>query len=538
MTKEILGHMTGVPLGNVAPLLLPWLPDPWGMLRPALSVDAMRLSAELAADTYAMEVEEWLRAGWRDVTIQVDGDLTDGVEQDAKGARPVEKLFSALKLKLVQTRLKPRGPLGQMTGALRQLDGSDTGKALVMIHPSEDGRWVVAISFMGTGEQMYDWFSNFRMSSEGGMHRGFVQLTQQFENNEENVSFPETARALGLEKLTLRHILEEMRHPNSRFVLWLTGHSQGAALMQIYCRRKIEEDGVLPRHILGYGFASPSVATGDAVAAPGAYPLYHVINQDDLVPRMGAMVHLGLLLQYQPDSAMRQTCYGWAMDEESLRRRALVQPIVNYMSDTPRCIETAMAYMNVLAQQSADDIAESLGVVGIHPALMKVADVADHGVDRLLRYVNRRLAAAYTSITGETMDRTRLADIQTVIAAVMEAIGVKSFATTLATFLGAPHALAPKSKAHTPAYVYIVQEAAEKLQPMQWLKGTPPRLLKAGVAPAAADSLLNRRRLPALRKARTGRSISQQRSRTDTRHHAAVPVQGSLRTGETMVLHK
>lgn len=537
MGKAKLERMTGLALDSVTPLLLPWTPDPWGVLRPPVSVDAMRMSAQLAADTYEMNVQPWLDAGWRDVTIQVDGEITGGVEQDAADARPVDKLFSALKLRLVQQKLKQRTPLGQVTGALRQIDASDTGKALVMIHPADDGRYVVALSFMGTGEQLYDWFSNFRMSSEEGLHKGFLQLTRQFEDNEDSVTFPETAQELGLENLTLRHVLEEMRHPNSRFVLWLTGHSQGGALMQVYARRKIEQDGVLPRHIVGYGFASPSVATGTAVDAPGGYPLYHVINADDLVPRMGAMVHLGVLLQYRPDEAMRRACYRWAMDEQSLRDRALVQPIVNWMSTTPRCIETGVAVMHVLAQQSPEDVAESLGAVGLHPALLKVADLADQGVDRLLRYVGRRLSAAYVSIAGEEIDRRRIADLETMIAAVMAEIGVKRFMLTLSAFMVDPHAIT-FGRGVIPSYIYIVMKGMDVLEPMQWLRGAPPMILKAGRAEPVRDGLINRRRLPTLRQNRRGRSISAQRGRNDTRHRAVTPVQGSLRPGETMILHK
>ncbi|MBR4081270.1 MAG: hypothetical protein IKK21_05755 [Clostridia bacterium] len=537
MAKAKQMRVSGVSLDNVTPLLLPWLPDAWGMLRPPVSVDAMRMSAQLAADTYAMNVEPWLQAGWRDVTIQLDGELTGGVEQEVTGTTAVDKLFSALKLRLVQSRLKQRNAIGQVTGALRQIDGSDTGKALVMIHPAPDGRYVVAVSFMGTGEQLYDWFSNFRMSSEEGIHRGFLQLTRQFEDNEQSVVFPETAQELGLETLTLRHILEEMRHPNSRFVLWLSGHSQGGALMQVYCRRKIEEDGVLPQHIVGYGFASPTVATGTAVNAPGNYPLYHVINADDLVPRMGAAVHLGVLLQYRPDDAMRRACYTWAMDETSLHDRGLVKPIVDWMTSTPRCIETGVAYINALAGQNSADVAESLGAVGLPPALMKVADIAELGVDRLLRYAGRRLAAAYQSISGEEISRARIADMEAMITSVMDEIGVKRFALTLADFLTDPHTI-NSTRTTSPAYLYIVQYAMDALEPMQWLRGAPPMMLRAGRAQPERTGLNNRRRLPALRQIRRGRSITALRGRTDTRHHAAAPVQGSLRVGETMILHK
>ena len=72
MVNLVRGAGTGVPLGNVTPLLLPWARDPWGALRPPVSVEAMRLSAELAAATYHMDIEPWVQAGWRDVTIQVE----------------------------------------------------------------------------------------------------------------------------------------------------------------------------------------------------------------------------------------------------------------------------------------------------------------------------------------------------------------------------------------------------------------------------------------------------------------------------------
>ena len=169
-----------VDLGNVTPLTLPWTADPFGYLRPPLSVEALRLSAELARCTYTMSVDRWVQAGWRDVTIQVDGSLTEGVDADAGW------LKSRWRLHRVRSRIRQRNPIGQVMGAIRQKDKSDTGKVLVMLHPAPDGRYVVAISFMGTGGRFYDWFSNFRMTSEGGVHKGFLQLPRQFEDNEED----------------------------------------------------------------------------------------------------------------------------------------------------------------------------------------------------------------------------------------------------------------------------------------------------------------------------------------------------------------
>ena len=185
--------LTGVDLSQTASLLLPWTHDPWGKLRPPLSEEALCMSAELASAAYGMAIEPWVEAGWRDVTIQVDGELT--------ALPPNNPLSAEWRKYWVRARLKPVSALGQMLGALRLSSSNNTtGKAVVMLHPALDGRYVVAVGFMGTGSRFYDWFSNFRMTTQDGMHRGFLELARQFEANEEKISFPETAEELGLEK--------------------------------------------------------------------------------------------------------------------------------------------------------------------------------------------------------------------------------------------------------------------------------------------------------------------------------------------------
>lgn len=540
--QYVCGPVTHVDIGNTSPLTLPWVQDPFGALRPPLSLEAMRMSVELAGATYGMAVEPWLRAGWQDVTIQVDGNLTSGIgEADEERPRAMTRLKSAWRMHRVRARMRQRNPIGQVVGALRQLEKSDTGKVLVMDHPTSDGRWVVAISFMGTGARFYDWFSNFRMSSEEGMHQGFLQLTRQFEDNEEDVTFPRTAQALGLESLTLRQVVEEARNPNSRFILWLVGHSQGGALMQLYCRHKLLEDGVLPRNILGYGFASPSVAEGMAVADPGAYPLYHIINSDDLVPRMGAQVHLGLLLCYRAGEDIRRQCYSWPRDERSVRNRMAVRPLLSAMQDTPSCIEAAVAYFHVLEQRTPEDMLAGLnGPSERHQALRRMLNAADSRVDAVLRYLCRHLEAAHQSITGQPIDRGHVGEMQERIAAVVEQMGVKAFMTALQQLMAYPHTCVGRKGALTGAYPYITLFGAEELRPAVWQPGRPPKLVMAdGQQQAApektAPALLNRHRPSATRLCRGARRYSQLRGRMDTRHRAAMPHRGTLKPGEKMI---
>lgn len=528
-----------VELSNVTPLMAAWVSDPWGKLRPPLSMEAVEMSAMLAQATYRMDVEAWLQAGWRDMTIQVDGELTDGVEPGEKSG--MQRLASAWRMFRVRQRIKGGNPLGEVMGALRQREKSDTGKAVVMIHPAGLGRYVVAISFMGTGERLYDWVSNFRMTAEGGVHKGFLQLTRQFEDNEEDIDFPETARELGLERLSLRHIIEEMKNPNSRFTLWLSGHSQGAALMQIYVHHKITEDGVLPRNVVGYGFAAPSVMSGLAVDDPAAYPLYHVQNSEDAVTRMGAQVHLGVCLMYPTTETLRRCCYSWSTETTASRNRQLVARTFRYMTDTPGSIEATMAYLNVLSSYTPEDILEALGTLGVRLPMKKLVTVADERVDALVRTANRHMGAAYASITGKPINVRRVAAIQAEIAEIIGQIGLKAYTNAQLELLNQPHRISMPEGAKISPYMYIARHGVEQLIPAIWHSGRPPRMVLASrevgqpVNDGTQPELFNRRMSTPPRRVHRHPRYADPRQRSNTRHITPTLKPGALMPGERIV---
>ena len=528
-----------IDLSNVAPLMAAWTGDPWGKLRPPVSVEAVEMSALLAQATYRMDVDAWVAKGWRDVTLQVDGDLTDGVEPGEKNG--MQRLASAWKMFRVRQKIRGGNPLGEVMGALRQREKSDTGKAVVMIHPAGLGRYVVAISFMGTGERLYDWLSNFRMTAEEGAHKGFLQLTRQFEDNEAEIDFPETARELGLEKLTLRHVLEEMRHPNSRFVLWLSGHSQGAAVMQLYAHHKMVEDGVLPRNLVGYGFASPTVMSGLAVDDPSAYPLYHVQNTEDIVTRVGAQVHLGVCLMYRAGADLRGCCYGWSTDPAACNNRQLVARVFRHMQDTPTCIETTMAYLNVLASFKPEDMTEALGALGVYAPVKKLMNAADQRVDNLLRTAQQHMAATHVSIAGKPVDMQRVAEIQAEITEIVNHIGLKAFTNAQMELMGQPHRLNMQESGRISPYMYIARHGVEQLIPAIWCSGRPPRLVYASrQVGSAADvtpqaELFNRRMVTPQRRMHRHPKCALPRKRNDTRHTTMTLEPGSLKPGERIV---
>lgn len=538
--EQTRGEATSVDLGNVIPLTLPWVSDPWGRLRPPLSVDALRLSLELAESTYRMEVNPWMRAGWRDITIQVDGNLTDGFEYTHGEKSAMEWLSSAWKLHKVRRRMRQRNPIGQVMGALREKEKSSTGKVLVMIHPAQHGRYVVAIGFMGTGGRLYDWFSNFRMSAENGVHQGFLQLARQFEGNETDIDFPETARELGLERLTLSHVLEEAKSPNSRFTIWLAGHSQGGALAQVYAYHKIQEDGVLPSNMVGYGFASPSVMTGRAMAEPSAYPLYHIINSDDVVPRMGSQVHLGVCMLYPAGEELRRRCYSWPRDEQSIHRRMMVRPVVRRMTDTAACIEVLTAYLTELSLRSGEEIIDGLNMLEAHLPVKRIAAAADSRLDALLRFICRHMAAAYESITGEAMNPARIDEHRALLKQVIDELGVKVFSETLMQLMGQPHHISARHEAYMGAYAFIAMQGVEELIPAVWQGGEKPMLVRAareltGDKQERQASLNNRRRNTPTRREHQHPRYADPRPRKDTRRCPPTLRPGSIKAGEKVV---
>ena len=465
MAEWVPGPLTGVDLTRTEAFCLPWEMDPWGRVRPMLSVDALQMSAELSAACQSLNITPWLRAGWREATVQVDGELTR-LETDWQG------LSAKWQRQLIRSKMRGYNPLSQVVGAVREWEGSSTGKAVVMLRPAANGRYVVAVCFMGTGKRFYDWFSNFRLSTPEGVHKGFSQLTDQFEANEEGIIFPETAAELNLETLTLRHILQEMRSPDSRFTLWLSGHSQGGAVMQTYVHRKLLEDGVYPANIVGYGFASPSVMTGEAVSFPEAYPLFHIHNSDDLIPRCGAAVHLGLCLTFEATEALRKACYGWPRDEASVRARLAARPVISRMTDTPSCILQASALLQVLSGSNAAEIADVLGLGDVQPIgkLLEGIDLAE-----LLAGIRRRLEAAYQSSTGTAMPPEELQQAVGRICEGISAVGLQPFFSGLMQLLRYPHRISARETGdyQTP-YVWIAIHAVHSLIPSIWQAGPQP----------------------------------------------------------------
>lgn len=477
VSNAVPGPATGYDLTDLTPLTAPRRLDAWGCLRPQATRGFLCLSAELASSAYSMQMEPWLRAGWQDITLQVDGALTAVTPKDPGAGRGLTRLMRSMRLQRVYKQLEKPGPLGEMLGAVRQIRTSNTGKALVMLHPLADGRYVVAIGFTGTGRRLYDWFSNLRMMADNGFHRGFMQLEQQFEHNETAIQFPHTAARLGLEKLTLSSIIAECCHTDSRFLLWTAGHSQGGAVMQVWVHNKLMELGVLPQNLLGCGFASPSAVEGTAVMHPERYPLLHVINSDDVIPHMGAMMHLGQVLTYRTDEALRQHCYRMPTAPEDLLGRAAARQVLCQMRNTPDCLVLLAACLRLLQQHPVNEVAEMLGHLQSSAMTRTLYAAMDARVESVLYVLEKRCAQAYRSVTDKPMPMQQVQRMMRRIHSAARQVGMKPLLAGMAQLSGAAHSMYGTAEPLTGAYAYIAATAADRLTKAVWLPGELPALI-------------------------------------------------------------
>ena len=471
MFKEVLrmsvsGQFTGYDLSDTTPLCMPWK-EVNGLLQPVFSRELAALSLELASSAYDMDTDSWQKAGWRDFSYQVDNKLLTGASvNSAEGSGPVDGLMSEYYQQLAKMRLNRKNPISQIRGTLRQREGSDTCKALVMLHPLWSGQYLAAVGFMGTGKRVYDWISNFRVSRSNQMHSGFLQLAKQFEENCEAIQFPETAKELGLERLTLSDILKECKKPTSRFRIWMAGHSQGGAIMQLFAYLAIQR-GVLRQNMIGVSFASPSVLYDHPPCELTAFPLYHIINADDVFPRTGALLHVGRCRVFYPDERMRARCYGNKGESEAFRALLAI---------TRNVTDSGCAFLTVLAILLAiQDTAQGESLTALNSLIgsllpERILSAFNERGDDLLRALIQKVKQGYALASGrEEPPAQTLSALKYRVSLLLKEYGSKAFSMAFLSALALPHKLrGPVGTNALAAYQYIVAERFDELQSRTW----------------------------------------------------------------------
>ena len=464
-------------LSDVTSLCMPWM-QANGQAEAVFSPAAAALSLELAASAYRMDMAAWRANGWTDISYLTDNTLLTGPSANGGTGGGLSAMMSEYQQFMARSRIRRVNPVTQVLGTLRQREGSDTCKAITMIHAAPGGRYVIAIGFMGTGKRVFDWISNFRLTHEDGMHRGFLQLTQEFERNCERIVFPETAKALGREQLTLSDILQECRRADSRFRIWMAGHSQGGAIMQLFAWREFRR-GMLRQHMIGYGFASPSVMYENPGCDLGALPLFHLINADDMIPRVGALLHVGRCRVFPPEAGMRAVCYAPCWTDPAFRA---VLGLLYLIRDSASALLWIQALLEAVQKLPGE---ESAGVIRTLMGRFlpeKLLSALDGHIDAGIRHLIRRVQQGYALSTGlSAPPETLLAPMRIRIEALMARFGSRAFSVALGKALMLPHRLVSADPGSEASYQYIVNHCTGALRQQIWygpaITGANPRRL-------------------------------------------------------------
>ncbi|MDR3050522.1 MAG: hypothetical protein LBU67_02210 [Oscillospiraceae bacterium] len=421
---------------------------------PPFSSALARLSAELSANVYHLRLGRWLAAGWSDCTLQVENRVLTGVRGAPEpGLRPVRRLRTGLVLTRARSMIHPlRNPIGDVLRAVRQLWATDTGKAAVMAR-AQGGRAVVAICFMGTGRKFYDWLTNCKLTHREGLHEGFLQLARQFDGNADRIPFPDLDAALGEAALTLEDVLREAARPDSRFTLWLCGHSQGGAVCQTYAHLLLCERGVLPQNLLGYTFAAPTVAGPHWQGDARAYPLHHILNADDFVPRVGAQRRLGTDWIFYPDDGFRVRHYGYdPADTARAYARERLRRLLSHVTDTPAMLQTTLALLQ--AMEALDGCADAVSLFTQTHALLRRLRPAMAGLgltfDALARPLAHRLRVLYRAVTDAPPDEDAIRALQEAFLRYISEVGAPAFSACMGELLLAPHPILRPVRAALP----------------------------------------------------------------------------------------
>lgn len=469
--KAVLGRKTFTDMGCVEQLFSPREPDAWGMERTPFSPSVARLSAELTADGYELDLAPWIDAGWDDCTFVVEDKI---FALDRGRDTRLATMESEWRLRRARSMIRGSNPLGDLTRAIRQLMVTDMGKTIVMTRVMPGGRAVVAISFIGTTEKYYDWFTNFKFQHDGGMHRGFMELARGFDAHTPRVLLPKLAAALGEETLTLADVLLRARDPEGGVALWVSGHSQGGALAQTYTSLLLRQ-GVCPACVHGYTFAAPTVAVAGCGLVPGDFPIYNVVSTDDVVPRIGAQVRLGVDLVYHPNEAFRRRYYRVEKGQWDAFDHGMF--IASRIQSTQDAVCWGLALIRLMHGMEDDERLEAFFSVMLpQVALLKRLKLSPFEV---ASFLEEKLLGQYKRLSGEEPDPVLCASYEEDIRVMLSDCDARAVGQAILAVLISPHRMRPDSRDETyvPPYIGVVRRHLGECERGIWSADAPARCL-------------------------------------------------------------
>ena len=237
--------------------------------------------------------------------------------------------------------------------------------------------------------------------------------------------------------------------------------------MQIFTNRLIQHWGVQPQNIVGYGFASPTVATGRLLYDPASYPLYHLLNSDDLVPRMGGLLHLGLCMEYPADDALRTAAYGLdslGINEEAYLRLA---PYRDAMQDTGSVLTILYAFLAALREHMEESepgkrLEQQRLLSWLGKAMSFAGEKASDGLDWALQ----RIREGYEDLMQASLPTRKIHTLIGEFRVLFREIPLRRILSAIAELGEPPHHIMREKQPG--AYAWIVENGLDKLRPFIW----------------------------------------------------------------------
>ena len=405
----------------------------------------LRLSYELSVTAYDFDIQRWYSAGWQDFSFRINRQLFTGTDINKENAGIQDTIKSGYYQLLARQKIRFASPLTQYRGIG---DGTDHAKAVFMLIPC-GGVFIVGIGFTGTCRRFDDWLPNLLMDEKDGLHAGFLRLSREIWADASRVTFPACAARLGLDSLTLADIIRECQSEASRFLIWMSGHSQGGAVMQVFARYLCRK-GVLPGNLIGCAFASPSVLWQPE---PVLKQLHLVMNSDDLIPRFGARFHYGLLWMADLNDITRRLCYLNDADDPCMQT---ILDLSHQIRTSGDALLVTCCLLEILRDQDlirAPQVLSGLLSYLKEDPLQKLEERLDHLTDR----VRMRALRYYCAFTGrDGLDAEKAGRTKALIRDTMLTYGDSEFARCLKNVLSYPHRIRNNESTHRLSPYYLV----------------------------------------------------------------------------------
>jgi len=176
-------------------------------------------------------------------------------------------------------------------------------------------------------------------------------------------------------------------------------------------------------------------------------------------------------LSYPGGPQIRKNCYAWEDTPQAEHNRALVRRITRRMVDTPSCLECALAFVELMAEQPHEKLDDTLAALQTRfNAVRKLLLATDKKEEDLIRFLKRHAAHAYENVTGNKMDMAAVGRIKEEMQALEAEIGFAQMSRTIQELFLSAHGLAGKNGRPGP-YLFIVMKGLADLQPFIWQSG-------------------------------------------------------------------